>query len=113
MLAGEGDGGWPEAAQLGMQGCRIHGLGTQLVVGAELGLVEIGEAEAMAQQLGKALRRETLRRQPDGMQRRPEGVAGVGIVGPRLERHGAGRGAAEHQVEARCQHVGQQMAIPA
>ena len=109
VLAGEGDGGRPETAQLGMQRAGIHGLGAELVVRAVLGLVEIGQADSQGQQLGIAVGREPLRRQADGVQCRPEGVAGIGIVGARLERGRTGRGAAEHQVEARRQQVGDEL----
>ena len=57
----------------------IHGLGDESVVGAVLRLVEIGQANYQGQQLGIAVGREPFRRQADGVQCRPEGVAGIGM----------------------------------
>ena len=51
--------------------------------------------------------------QADRMQGRPEGIAGIGIIGTGLEGGRAGRGAAEHQVETGCQQVRQEMVTAA
>ena len=83
------------------------------MVGADFGLVEVGEADAEAQQLGKALRRQALGRQANRIQGWPEGVAWIGVVGARLERDRAGRRATEDEVEARRQQVGDELLIPA
>ena len=45
LLGGEGDGGGPEAPQLGVQRRRIHRPGGELMVRPDLGLVEVGQAE--------------------------------------------------------------------
>ena len=111
VLGGEGDGGGPESPQLGVQRPRIHRLGRQLMIRSDLGLVEVGEPEAQRQQLGKTLGCQPFRRQADRVQGRPESIAGIGVVGARLERGWARRGAAEHQVETRCQQVRDEMTI--
>ena len=82
----------------------------QLMVHAAGELGDVSEAQAPLRRFGELLRLEKPRRQPDGVERRPEPVLWMGVVGPALGRHRARRGPAEDDLKARPQHVGQHMA---
>jgi hypothetical protein len=75
----------------------------QLVVHAEGEFGDVGEADVQGVQQRIILRREEARRQADRVQRLPELVLAMGIIGPCQRRFAASRRAAEDQLQARTQ----------
>ena len=75
--------------------------------GGEFG--DIGEPDAKRPQRGIFAGGEQARRQADLIKRAPEFVLGVRVIGLLQRRLSSGRGAAEHQLKARLQPLGQHM----
>ena len=73
----------------------------------QLGVSDLGESRVQVIQQRIILRREQARRQAHRVQRRPEPVLAMGVIGP-FQRRFAPRGrAAEHQIQAGTQSFGQ------
>jgi hypothetical protein len=70
-------------------------------------LAQIGQADAEIEQGGKFVRREQARRQADRVQRRPEFVLLVRVIGLRPGRDMPGRGTTENEIKIRTQQVRQ------
>ena len=79
----------------------------QFVVHAADVLREIGETDPEPRQHAIFVRAQEPRRQPDAVQRPPELVLRMRIIGAALRRHGPRRRAAEDDLQARLEDVGQ------
>ena len=108
-LAVECEHGGPVAPDLPGERCRVVGLRREAGIRACFRLAEVGEADAVAQHRAELGGRQQAGREAHALQRRPEAVAGAGVVGARPRRGRACRRAADDDAEPWAQHVGQDM----
>src|SRR4051794_5264813 len=107
VFAVERHGGGPVTLDLRGESGGVEAVLRQFLIAAPFRLAQVSEAETIVEHLRVFGRLQKARCQSDKMQRRPEPVAGSGVIGARLLGRPARSGAAENKVETGSENVGQ------